>query len=527
MPVPARRPLVTAVLLVASLALAGCTFAAPAEPTQSAGPAVPDDIRAIMDGASYPHARWGLAVEDLETGERLVDLGSDEFFPPGSTTKVFTVTPTYETLGGDHRFVTPVYATAPVSGGAVSGDLVLVAQGDVFFGARRAGADELSFTDFDHMEANSFPGLAGLVPEDPLAGIDDLADQIVASGVTSVSGEVIIDDRLFPAGQELSGIRLDPMYINENVIDITLTAGADGAAAEFDWRPKVSTLQVTSTVTTGAADSAPQIAISEQGGAVTVSGSIPAGGVPIVQVAEIEDPSSFARTALIEALRERGVTVAADPAASNPSDRLPADTTYAGATRVADHESAPFREYAKVIWKVSHNRGADNDMCLLAIAEGSTQCGAGLAAVAEHLEKIGVDGTGVSFADGRGGEPADLTTPDAALELLRAISTRDDFDTLKNALPILGVDGSIATDNTGTGAAGHVYAKTGTVAGGDLTTGDLTVIAETLIGYIDAKSGRKLAFALYVNNLKLPKIDDLFSVFDDENKIAGLLYERY
>jgi len=59
------------------------------------------------------------------------------------------------------------------------------------------------------------------------------------------------------------------------------------------------------------------------------------------------------------------------------------------------------------------------------------------------------------------------------------------------------------------------------------TAGELTVIAETLIGYIDAKSGRKLAFALYVNNLTLPEIEDLFAVFDDENLIAGLLYEAY
>lgn len=307
----------------------------------------------------------------------------------------------------------------------------------------------------------------------------------------------------------------------------TFTPAAEGEPAEFAWRPQISTYRVTSDVTTGAADSPPQIAISSSGTTISVTGSVPAGGVPVVQVAEIEDPSSFARTALIDALRERGVAVTADPAAANPATLLPADTVYADATRLAAYESAPFSKYAKVIWKVSHNRGADNNMCLLALENGSTQCAAGIAAAAGYLDEIGVDGTGISFADGRGGEPADLTTPDAALQLLRAMSERDDFDTLKEALPILGVDGSIATDDTGTGAAGHVYAKTGTVAGGDLTSGELTVIAETLIGYIDAKSGRRLAFALYVNNLKLPEITDLFSVFGDENKIASLLYERF
>lgn len=517
---------VLASALTAAIALTACTFSG-GDPAPTPDGGVPSDIAAIMGGDMYPHARWGLAVEDLETGERLVDLNSDEFFPPGSTTKVFTVLPTAQALGLDHRFVTPVYATVPIDGGVIAGDVVLVAQGDVFFGGRRVSDDELSFTDFDHMEANAFPGLAGTVEEDPLAGIADLADQVVESDVRSITGDVIIDDRLFPGDQELSGIALNPMYINENVIDITLTAAEAGEPARLDWRPKVSTYRVISDVTTGAADSAPQLSIVPSGETITVSGTVPEGGVPIVQVAEISDPSAFARTALIDALRERGVSVVADPAAANPTDRLPSDTSYVGALLLAEHESAPFSEYVKVIWKVSHNRGADNDMCLLALENGSTQCAAGIAAAASYLEEIGVDGTGISFADGRGGEPADLTTPDAALELLTSMSERDDFETLKTALPILGVDGSIAQDNTGAGATGQVYAKTGTVAGGDLTTGELTVIAETLIGYIDTKSGRSLAFALYVNNLKLPEIADLFTVFDDENKIAALLYEQF
>ena len=509
--------LMTAILMVG---LAGCTATDPK--------AVPDDVQKIMDGDDYPHARWGLVVMDIETTEILVDLNSDEFFPPGSTTKVFTVSATRDALGDDYRFTTPVYATAPVTAGTVTGDLVLVAQGDVFFGGRRVTRDELSFTNFDHMEANSFPGLASLVDEDPLAGIDDLADQIVASGVTAVTGDVIVDDRLFPE-QELSGIPLHPMYINDNVIDLTLTAGAaDGDAAELAWRPQISTLSVTSSVTTGDADSKPQIAIQTQpDGSIAVSGTVPEGGVPVVQVAEIDDPSSFARTALIAALRARGVSVTADPATGNSADRLPDASTYDNDARLAAHESAPFSEYGKVIEKVSHNRGADNNMCLLALRAGSQECAAGLADVRTYLDSIEVSPTGYSFGDGRGGVPSDLTTPFAAVQLLHELSKRDDFEVVKNSLAILGVNGTIATDNTGTGASGNVYAKTGTVAGADLTSGSLTVIAETLIGYIDAKSGRKLAFALYVNNLVLPEIEDLFSVFDDENKIAGLLYERY
>ena len=51
--------------------------------------------------------------------------------------------------------------------------------------------------------------------------------------------------------------------------------------------------------------------------------------------------------------------------------------------------------------------------------------------------------------------------------------------------------------------------------------------AETLIGYIDAASGRHLEFALYVNPLTLKQVSDLLQVFADEDHIAALLHDRY
>ena len=49
--------------------------------------------------------------------------------------------------------------------------------------------------------ANGIPG-ATLTPEDPLAGLNELARQVKASGVTHISGDVVIDDRLFKVDRE-------------------------------------------------------------------------------------------------------------------------------------------------------------------------------------------------------------------------------------------------------------------------------------------------------------------------------------
>ncbi len=51
--------------------------------------------------------------------------------------------------------------------------------------------------------------------------------------------------------------------------------------------------------------------------------------------------------------------------------------SYNADTEVAAHESPPFGEYAKLILKVSHNYGANLDVCLTAVKAGSTDCNGG------------------------------------------------------------------------------------------------------------------------------------------------------
>lgn len=526
------RTAVTAALALA--ALAGCaesggTTTAGGPTVQSAAStAVPRSIAAVMHQPKYAHSRWGLAVRDLDTGRTLINLNARQFFPPGSTTKVFTGIATWDALKPDHRFVTPVYATGPVQGHTLTGSLVLVAQGDLVFGGRYRRDGSVDYRNFDHMEANLLPGMARLTPGNPLRAINRLADQIAASGVTRVRGNVVIDDRLWAPHQELSGIPLDPMMINENVIDLSFTGHTAGKPARFSYRPAISTQKVVSKVTTSKAGDEPDVTITrDAAGNLVATGTVPANGKPIVQTADIEHPSNFARVALIDALARRGVTVTARKAGPNPVRLLPPTQDYTGDQRLARFVSPQWREYEKLILKVSHNKGADTNMCLLARTQHQRQCAAGLPMVRQYLTTHGVPGGSFTFADGRGGEPGDLTTPNAALAVLKTIASRPDARRFKRSLPILGRNGSIADDEKNSPAAGHVFAKTGSVAAGDVAGQRIVLIAETLIGYIDTASGRHLEFALYVNNLTLQRVSDLIGVIGDEDRIAALLYERY
>ena len=106
------------------------------------------------------------------------------------------------------------------------------------------------------------------------------------------------------------------------------------------------------------------------------------------------------------------------------------------------------------------------------------------------------------------------------MQLLAAMSKGANAAPYRASLPILGVDGSLAGTGGSLPAKGHVFAKTGTT----LEAGALK--AQVLAGYIDAKSGRRLAFALFVNDAgPIKAISDVGKVFDDEAAITNAIYE--
>ncbi|MBT2451441.1 D-alanyl-D-alanine carboxypeptidase/D-alanyl-D-alanine-endopeptidase [Streptomyces sp. ISL-43] len=481
-----------------------------------------------MGKPEYRHAQWGLLQTEPDGGRVVHSLFPDQFFVPGSTAKLISVSGPWKTLGKDHRFVTPVYALGERNGSTLSGDLGLVAQGDLTMGGRTRPDGTVAYTDLDHTYANDFPG-AVLTPENPLAGIDQLARQVRASGITRLDGDVIVDSRLFAPDPELVPTPV-PLIINDNLIDLTITSGdGAGANARLDWRPKVAPYQVTSEVKTVAAGKPSAVTVTatatDGGTRIKLSGTIAAGAKPLVQTSPITDPAAFGRTALIEALERAGVRVTADPTGPNPVARLPRD--YEGRPRVAAYTSPPYAQYAKLILKVSHNLGANLGICLMAVTTGSHQCQDGFPVLADFLDGAGIDRTQAELMDGRGGNPADRVTPAVLVQTLAYWQGTPDAQLFREALPILGVDGLLADNCRSCPARGKVFAKTGAAVGGDSLNDRLAVGAITIAGYLDRGDGRFDTFYAGVNGASTPTANptDVLGISNDLANIAAYLQE--
>ena len=239
------------------------------------------------------------------------------------------------------------------------------------------------------------------------------------------------------------------------------------------------------------------------------------------------DPATFARTAFIEALERAGVTVTGDPVATNPTESLPPR----GRCR-----SPAVRRRAAVAAALGGGQVRHEDQLqpwaaddLLPARGGgwSDDCERGMPKAAA-IWKATRDWTpcGVVLIDGSG-LAGNFVTPNNQVELQTIMAKRPDAEAWRDTLPILGVDGSLATVQANGPSAGKVSGKTGTLAAGDGFNDRYRLPVKALGGYIDTEGGRHFAFAVFSTNSLYPDINGIFQANDDVGKVVSTIQQAY
>lgn len=189
----------------------------------------------------------------------------------------------------------------------------------------------------------------------------------------------------------------------------------------------------------------------------------------------------------------------------------------------ATYTSPPFKEYAKLINKVSHNLGANLLPPLMAVQRGQRTYADGMRIEREFVARAGVDPQSFTLVDAQG-LPGDKATPTAQISLLRHLARQNNFDVFYDSMPSMGVDGSLSdVIERANPAAGHIRAKTGTLV--SAYKGKLVLGTKALAGYIDAKDGRRYVCAIYVNNIPVPSnsVSDAIDLALRANKQLGTM----
>jgi PBP4 family serine-type D-alanyl-D-alanine carboxypeptidase len=517
------------ICLLAGTAL--CTLVAPAQ--TSAPQTFAEAVQQVISRPIYRHAIFGVEVYSLDTQKPLFALNGDKLFTPGSTTKLLTEGTALHLLGPDYRFHTFIYRTGEIDGqGKLKGDLVLVASGDPNLSNRMQPDGTLAFADEDH----SYGGPdSRLIPGDPLIVMQEFAKQVVAAGIKCVEGNVVVDASLFPEGdRELgTGVVISPIAVNDNVIDVTIESGtAAGAPAKLSYSLQVPYIHFDNKIVTAAGSKTslndPQTTDNADGTEnVVLSGSIAQTRKPRIYGYPVASPSRFAAEALTAALRACGVKVIGKPATTPDATRY--RSFYNSQHQLAEHVSAPLAEEVKVTLKVSQNLHASMTPYILGaiVGKATTKIDQkGFALEHDFLSTASLDLSGASQADGAGGAASAYYTPDFMVHYLAYMAAQPIFPIFQKALPILGRDGTLASIQRDSSAAGHVFAKTGTFDSLDLLNKQIMLVGKGLAGYTTTPSGQHLAFAIYVNHLALPDDPDTLQTIAGEalGVIAGAVY---
>jgi len=323
----------------------------------------------------------------VRAGDLRVDHRADDPQVPASTLKLATGVAALLELGPDFRHVTRVTASATPVGGVVAGDLHLVGAGDPL----------LALGEYASRYRR---------PQ-PFSDLRQLADAVVAAGITRVDGAIVGDDSRYDA------VRYHPAW----------------------------PLRFVAQDQTG-----PLSALSVNDGFVEWP---PRGDQP---VAPAPDPAALGADVLRALLAERGVQVAGPSRSGRAPD---------GAQVVAEHAGLPLREVVGQMLRESDNATAELLLKELGLqVEGAGTFDAGARAVTRVLAEAGIDVEGVRVVDGSGLAGSDALDCGLLIDLLAHEPTRS---AVRAGLPVAGETGTLADRFGSSPVAGRLRAKTGTL----------------------------------------------------------------
>ena len=481
---PRSRHALVALVAVALGAPAACapggTATSPAPRLSPAVALVRRTVDSMVADPKFRSAQLGILVVDPTTGDTLVSHNAGKLFIPASNQKILTGATALHLLGPDFRFSTTVSASGPVVDGEIRGDLVVSGTGD--------------------------PSVSDHMAGDAIVPLRALADSLVARGVKRVTGALVPGADAFPDATLGFGwsyddldfafsAGVDELYFNEGFSRVVVRGGAAAGdpptARTMPARsvPRVRVwAQTTAPVATNgtAVRRARTVSIrqdSTNAATVIVEGTIAAGDSAVLTITH-RDPARAYLLALHEALGERGIVVEGGVSPWRGNATYPLFSLM----------SPPLSQVLSYFEKPSQNQ--IGEILLRTVGRARANVGSadsGARVVRDQLLAWGAARDGFIVRDGSGLSRHDVITPETIVRVLDVMRRSPHFRLFYDALPVGGVDGTIANRMKGTPAQGNVHAKTGTLD-----------MVRSLSGYVTTADGRLLLFSVLANHFTVP-----------------------
>jgi D-alanyl-D-alanine carboxypeptidase/D-alanyl-D-alanine-endopeptidase (penicillin-binding protein 4) len=463
-----------AVRVLAATLVAGCAARGSPSPLAPEVRRLAAELDSAFASPAFDRAMWGVVVQSLDNGEVLYRRNAEKLFKPASNLKLVTGAVALVRLGPDFRYRTPVLARGARRGDTLAGDLAVIGRGDPSLSLRVAGGADI------------------------LGALRPWADSLRARGIRVIAGRVAGDASWFPDPILGAGWMWDdlPYYyaapigalqFNEASAAVEIAPGrAPGEPCRATLLPSGAPLRVVASAVTAPADSGINTITFDRApftDSVIVTGRLSAGHAPVRLTVAVPDPTRYFEAALTQVLREAGITVGGAPATATAADTL------------FIWQSLPLRDLMPFFEKPSQNQIGEALLRTLGgEARGVASVDSGRATVRDVLRGFGIPDDAYHIADGSGVSHYNYVAPELLARVLFMMGRRPDAQVFIQALPIAGVDGTLAGRLRGTAAAGNAHAKTGDISG-----------ARTLSGYVTTSDGERLVFVLMANHFTAPR----------------------
>lgn len=483
-----QRGIAVRVLLAAAVALA--SSAAPAQ--QSSAPPIPatqakpspslrQSIDAYIAQPQFARADWGIAVRSLDTGKVLYRHNADRLFVPASNAKLFTAGLVLASLGKKTRIATTLYATSTRvdAKGNLRGDLILYGRGDPSLGLAEGSPD----------------------------WADAFATALAQLGVKRIHGNLIADATYFtgtPIGGGWEANDLQSWYaaapsalnVQGNLMHVEVTRDGRNCCSIKVTPGAAGVTVINQTIDPG---SNPFGLYRPLGSSTLYAlGQLPTSTRKRTFVLSMPNPARAAGKLLQQALARQGITLSgrvealrwpqSDPAITWPGTREVAHVDSPMMAALVDHMLKHSDNlYAQSLLLQVGVAAAQHKACAAANAPDTSAAWA-LCALRGLLAKAGIPPSAVLLSEGSGLARRDLVTPNAFVQWLAWAKTQPWGPDLRNALPVAGVDGTLAHRFRDGVATANLQAKTGTLSHD-----------YTLTGFVTDAGGEQLVFSIMLN----------------------------
>lgn len=428
-----------------------------------------------------------------EHGRPIASHGPTDPVLPASTLKIVTAAAALVTYGPAATFETQVATTAALDGdGVLDGDLLLIGSGDPV----------LSTAEYRRW----------VYPARPGTPLEDLADEVVATGLTRITGDLIgvadrydgprvaegwpdryfndFDARYADGLTVDAGLRTLVTYpiapasdSDPDDVDVAVSGTSGDGVESRDDRDDLADADAEAEADDGSdagGDEVPRSDDDEDAGSDDDGDTTEAD--PVVRVEHAADPAAHTAYELARLLAERGVHLAGEPRSGA------ADAPVVG--QLASIESPPMDELLRFAVQRSDNQVTD--ALFRAVGRARTGIGSfesGARAIRQVLTQLGIDDEAAQFADGSGLSRDDRVTAELLVDLDRTMYASRHAATWASLMAVTGRSGTLERRLAGTAADGRFAGKTGTLRD-----------VSGLVGSIAGAGGRRYHLAVVAND---------------------------